>query len=760
MTGSGGWPMTVFLTPDGEPFYGGTYFPPEPRHGLPASARCSTRSPSAWREHRGDVDAAAAQLDRARARSRPTVAPGDASRSPTRCSTRRRARSARTFDRGTAASARAPKFPPASTLEFLLRRGRGRARDGRDDARRAWLPAACTTSVGGGFHRYSVDDALARAALREDALRQRAARRRYLHGWQVTGRSAGARSSRRRVEYLLRELALAGRRLRSAQDADTDGVEGLTFTWTRERAACPTGALSQPFERRPLDHPRRRSTRSCARGCSSSATQRPQPRARRQGGRLVERARARGARRGGPRARPRGLGRRGARAARSSCSARSPTATAACSARGATAGEDAGFLEDYANVAHGLLELHVATGELRWLEEARRLALLAVELFADDERGGFFLTPVGRRAARRADEGPRRPPAAVRELDARARAAAARADLRRRRARAAGGVGAPPARAHALTRAPGAFGWALVRARPPPRRRRASSRSSGRSTSRRPRRARRWEPTHGRRRRPVRRRAAARRQDARRRRARASTSASASPAGARDRSLAGSSVPGQLPPCRRREDRPERALAWARARTFATRRSSPRGRRRTRHARSCVPERRCAPARGGLGCARRARIRRIVDLLPGTNGSGSVAAARRRGRPRVAARRAPGHDRSGARRGAARGPARRGSSRGRRGVPRALPSRSPPRCARSERRRGRGRRPLPRRQGPPGLVCATAAAKRGRVRRGRDRRLRAQRGAAWRRSTPSGSTPRRHQRNATTEAGSATAPAR
>ena len=96
-----------------------------------------------------------------------------------------------------------------------------------------------------------------------------------------------------------------------------------------------------------------------------------------------------------------------------------------------------GYLEDYANVAHGLYELHVATGELRWLHEAHRLARLAVELFADDELGGFFLDALRRRGARRAAEGSRRQPDAVGQLDARVRAAPARADLGRRRARAA-----------------------------------------------------------------------------------------------------------------------------------------------------------------------------------------------------------------------------------------------------------------------------------------------------------------------------------
>src|SRR5207253_2852453 len=126
----------------------------------------------------------------------------------------------------------------------------------------------------------------------------------YLHGWLVTGNPDYRRVCEETLDYLLRELALRDGGFASAQDADTEGVEGATFTWT-EAEGAPADVL-QPFEH----------------------------------GRSILR----------------------------------------------------GDLEDYADVAHGLYELHVATGELRWLEESRRLALTAVELFSDDDRGGFYLT--------------------------------------------------------------------------------------------------------------------------------------------------------------------------------------------------------------------------------------------------------------------------------------------------------------------------------------------------------------------------------
>ena len=176
MTGQGGWPMTVFLTPAGEPFYAGTYFPPEPRHGLPslpaAPARgrrgLARRSATTSRRRRGGSSTRSATR---RASSRRP------SRSRRRCSTRPSAASPARSSRRSAASAGRRSSRP-----------RRRSSSSCAAARREALAMVTTTLdgmaaggmydlVGGGFHRYSVDDALARAALREDALRQRAARR-------------------------------------------------------------------------------------------------------------------------------------------------------------------------------------------------------------------------------------------------------------------------------------------------------------------------------------------------------------------------------------------------------------------------------------------------------------------------------------------------------------------------------------------------------------------------------------------------------
>ena len=187
---------------------------------------------------------------------------------------------------------------------------------------------------------------------------------------------------------MLRELALPDGGFASSQDADTDGVEGLTFTWTAEEGVPEE--LLQPLRARPLGDPRPARpelARTAVRAAGAAAEARP----RRQGGRVVERVAARGARRGWAAAGAGGLARRGS-GSRSSCSGRSPTTRVACTAPGERASGAPGSSPTTRTSRNGLLELHVATGELRWLEEANRLARLAVELFADEERGGFFLS--------------------------------------------------------------------------------------------------------------------------------------------------------------------------------------------------------------------------------------------------------------------------------------------------------------------------------------------------------------------------------
>jgi uncharacterized protein len=391
LTGHGGWPMTVFLTPEGVPFYGGTYFPPEPRQGMPSFRDVLATISSLYRERRGAVEGTAGQLREALEQAS-KVAPSTEPLTEQILSEASRALR-RQFDPEWGGFGGAPKFPPASTLEFLLRmhlRGDPEALPMVTKTLDAMAAGGMYDLVGGGFHRYSVDRTWLvphfEKMLYDNALLVSA----YLHAWVVTGEERYRRIVEETLDYVLRELALPEGGFASAQDADTEGVEGLTFTWTAEEGV--PAELLQPFEE----------GRSIIRGeldeelrsrLFEQREQRPKPlrddkaiaswnglllAALAEAGRRLERsdwldaATRLGEFLLGPLSDEEGRLYRTFREDR---------------------GKNTGFLEDYADVANGLYELHVATGELRWLEEANRLARLALELFHDDERGGFFLTP-------------------------------------------------------------------------------------------------------------------------------------------------------------------------------------------------------------------------------------------------------------------------------------------------------------------------------------------------------------------------------
>ncbi len=390
MTGSGGWPTTVFMTPEGKPFYAGTYFPPEPRHGLASFRDLLEAVARAWSERRVEIERQARQIDETLRRSaelRPSTEPltesilGEAARGI-----------ASTFEPAFGGFGRAPKFPAASTLEFLLRRG--------DDDALAMVTATLDGMaaggmydvVGGGFHRYSVDERWLVPHFEKMLYDNAVLASTYLHGWLVTGRSRYREIVEETIDYLVRELLLPEGGLASAQDADTDGVEGLTYTWSADEAASSgiPAELLEPFEHGRLVVRGELEPELKARLLAERA-RRPQPfrddkvlaswnglalAALAEAAYRLERADWLDVARGvgefllGPLSDSDGRLLRSRRDGRASGS---------------------GFLDDYANVAYGLMELHVATGDLRWLTEAHRLALLAIELFADEERGGFYL---------------------------------------------------------------------------------------------------------------------------------------------------------------------------------------------------------------------------------------------------------------------------------------------------------------------------------------------------------------------------------
>src|SRR5215218_3638561 len=241
MTGHGGWPLTVFLTPEGEPFLGGTYFPPEPRHGMPAFRQVLVAISDLYRERRDEVAQRATVLIEAleqAAAAAPSSEP--LTESLLFQATRRLGELA---DPEWGGFGGAPKFPPASAIELLLRRGETELAAKTLDGMAA---GGMYDVVGGGFHRYSVDERWLvphfEKMLYDNALLVPA----YLHGWLVTGNERYREVVDETVTYMLRELALSEGGFASAQDADTDGIEGLTFTWTPEEGV-PEEFL-QPFE--------------------------------------------------------------------------------------------------------------------------------------------------------------------------------------------------------------------------------------------------------------------------------------------------------------------------------------------------------------------------------------------------------------------------------------------------------------------------------------------------------------------------------
>ena len=249
LTGQGGWPMSVFLDHEGRPFFAGTYFPPEPRHGMPAFTQVLLSLRQAWDQRRGDITAAGERIVEAlEGRRLATAEPG----LPSDLSLAVAVQACTgDVDAEHGGFGGAPKFPPSMLLEFLLREaartGDSSALQMAESTLEAMARGGIYDQIGGGFARYSVDEAWVvphfEKMLYDNALLLRV----YLHWWRLTGSATAERVVRGTADFLLREMRTPEGAFASALDADSDGVEGLFYAWTPQQLVDALGPDDGPW---------------------------------------------------------------------------------------------------------------------------------------------------------------------------------------------------------------------------------------------------------------------------------------------------------------------------------------------------------------------------------------------------------------------------------------------------------------------------------------------------------------------------------
>lgn len=423
MNGHGGWPMTVFLTPDGVPFYGGTYYPPTDRGGMPGFPRILISIAEAYRAKRGEI-AESAQSILSELKRLETVKPAEGELSH-EITDHAANNLLRMLDQAEGGFGRAPKFPPAMTLTFLLRQY-ARTKDSAALAAveltlQKMANGGMYDQLGGGFHRYSVDERWLvphfEKMLYDNALLSRI----YLDTFLATGNEFYKRIATETLDYVRREMLDASGGFYSSQDADSEGEEGKFFVWSPKEIEALLGEADAKlfcryfdvteygnFEDHNILHVEVE-TETIARLMRVSVDELNAVIAR--GKQILFDAREK-------RIKPfrdekmltawNGLMLRSFAEAARALDRNDYLGVATKNAdfllrelkrgkrllRTHKAGESKlnAYLEDYAYLADGLLALYEATFDLRWFEEARALAETMIEQFADNDEGGFFFT--------------------------------------------------------------------------------------------------------------------------------------------------------------------------------------------------------------------------------------------------------------------------------------------------------------------------------------------------------------------------------
>jgi uncharacterized protein YyaL (SSP411 family) len=406
ISGHGGWPMTVFLDPDGVPFYGGTYFPPDESRGMPSFRMVMEAVVHAFETKRGEIRERAPDT-RARLGAIGQVEPhGDLPGGAELEEAVGRLLAA--ADRRNGGFGGAPKFPPASSLELLLARGET---DHVELTLDSMLAGGIYDQLGGGFSRYSVDPVWLvphfEKMLYDNGLLARA----YLHGWQQFGHDRYRRVCEETLDWMLREMRSPEGGFYSALDADSEGEEGKFYVWTmaeiREVLGGEAGAVIDHygvseegnFEGSNVLHLAGGAAAPAPAGLAEARRALLEARAQRVRPRLDDKrlaswnalAIAALADAGAVLGRPDYLDAASAGAEFVLGRLRDPDGKLLRTYKDGRAHLNA-YLEDHAFLLEALLVLYEAGFEHRWFEEARQLAETMLERFHDPERGGFFST--------------------------------------------------------------------------------------------------------------------------------------------------------------------------------------------------------------------------------------------------------------------------------------------------------------------------------------------------------------------------------